>query len=133
LKVERIKNRWFYNIGALTITATITFILIRHRNEGELQDYLMALFLSGTGFCAGARAYYFDRYIRIIKGKPIVDLWLFYDNTKFEWLMFIYFFARPVFEKKQDLLLEKTRIRINIFAIGTYIFLTGLILFLTLN
>ncbi len=133
MKIEKVKNRLFYDIGVVIILIGFIYVFIRPGDKGELQDYLMFFFLVGSGFCAAARAYYFDRYLRINRKMTIVDFWLFFNDTKFEWLMFIYFYIRPVLGKKKDPLIEKTRKRINFFAFGAYFFLTGLILFLILT
>jgi len=133
LKVEKVKNRLFYNIGILIILTGFVYVFIRHGSEVELQEYLITFILTGTGFCAGARAYYFDRYMRIISKKPVIDLWTFLNDTKFEWLIIIYFFIRPVFGEKENHQLEKTRKRVNIYAFGSYILLIGLIIVLTIK
>jgi hypothetical protein len=130
LKAERIKNRWLYDAGLMIISAAIIFLFIEYKGVWELQDYLIFFLLGGSGVFAGARAYYFDRFRRIIRKKPIIDFWLFLDNTKFEWLMFIYFFIRPVLGKREDLNLEKTRRIINFYAISAYVFIAGLIFIL---
>ncbi|MCF6171756.1 MAG: hypothetical protein L3J66_12325 [Bacteroidales bacterium] len=133
MKVERIKNRIYYNIGTIIILMGFAYVFLKPGTKGELSEYLLLIFLTGTGFCAAARAFYFDRYLRIIRKKPIVDLWLFLNNTKFEWLMFTYFYIRPVFGQKKNQNLEKTRMKINIYAICAYFLLTGLIITMITN
>jgi len=131
LKVQKDKNRFFYNIGLLVILIGFTYVFIT--NKIELYDCLKYIFITVSGLSAGARAYYFDRYLRIARKAPIVDLWLFLNETKIERIMATYFLIKPIYFKTQEKQLKETRNKINLYTFCSYIFLIGFIIILVLK
>lgn len=132
MKINKIKNKLLYQVGVFIILLELGYVFFAGRKESVLEftDYLLLIFLSGAGFCAAARAFYFDRHLRIIQNRPIVDFGLFLNNIKFEFLVVIYFFIKPVIGKREELFLEKNRVKINICAISAYIFIIAFIVLL---
>lgn len=135
MKVRRIKKKLLYQVGVLIILLEIGYMIFTNKNAIaiELGELLSLIFLLGAGFCATARAFYFDRHIRILLNKPIVNFGLFLNTTKLESLIVIYFLIKPLIGKQEELFVEKNRIKINIFAISAYVFIIAFIVLLILT
>jgi hypothetical protein len=132
MEIKRYKNRWLYNIACIVILIGFLYVFITHRQEITLNDYLELFTLSVLGFCAATRAFFLDRYIRLLKNNEAVDLWTFLNDLPILKLMVLVLLVRP-FKKESSntsIDIERTRKTVNYFSYLTYLFSILFILYL---
>jgi hypothetical protein len=130
MKIKRVRNRYLYNIGLITISTGFVYIFTFHGKELKSQDILELFFLGSTGFLMCARAFYVDRYFRLLSNDDAVDFWLFFNDTNFIKILWYYFSLFPFNSKKANLDCEKTRKLINKLTISSYFFIITTIIIL---
>lgn len=118
MTVRRAKNYKLYTIGFILIfIGCIIFFLLQ---KPTLIESLETITLGVTGFLAAARAFYLDRYFRLLDKKEPIDFWLFYNENSIEKIMSLYFIIKPVSplrsEKNHDVIIK----RINTYTYWVY-------------
>jgi len=130
MEIKQSRYRYFYNAGIIVILIGFTYVFLTNRQEFKLHDILYFILLTLNGLLMSARAFYVDRYFKLLQNKDVVDFWLFFDNSSFIKIMWYYFSIIPFKKKKLNVDYEKTRKIINYLTIIIYILIISTIIYI---